>query len=455
MAAGLPVRACLLVVLLVATTAAANRHARLPTAQNPRATGDEDAPPTTPARGRYHSEPEQQQQQQQLPELPQEIAQLDPAATATAARLVSALLRALAAPPPTESPKFGPNVDSGDLENPWRGAARELAGDLLADGRLSVLVQEPPVAAAMARELRGLRCEVAAVDDEQQQPHPPQRPDSGGAAGGAPLLRLPPLSGEAASDSLRVHVGAHVDEGDAAAGSLRPRPPLPHHKKRDESGGGPLLRAPRSGASCATDGDCPLGQYCDSIGSCYECSYVNPSKCDDASGDCCSAAFRTQCPANPARCPDPCERDGDCSGGEVCSLGVCARPSPDKAALLAAFVRDPRTAATWGALRGWSNASEPCAWPRWEGVTCSGQASGRVTRVDLHGRLELRFELGPAVGSLRYLDYLRLYGSGMFGTIPRELGNLTALQNLNLHSNPSLSGTIPRELGSLTALQNL
>ena len=110
MTAGLPVRACLLVVLLVATAAAANRHAPLlPTAQNQRATGDEDAPPTASAHGRYHSEPEQQQ----LPELPQEGAQLDPAATATAvaAQLVSALLRALAAPSPSESPKFSPNAD--------------------------------------------------------------------------------------------------------------------------------------------------------------------------------------------------------------------------------------------------------------------------------------------------------------------------------------------------------
>ena len=41
------------------------------------------------------------------------------------------------------------------------------------------------------------------------------------------------------------------------------------------------------------------------------------------------------------------------------------------------------------------------------------------------------------------------------GTIPRELGNLTALQVLDLDSNPSLSGTIPRELGNLTALQKL
>ena len=274
MAISLPVRACLLAVLLVATTAAANRNARLHAAmaQSQRATGDEDAPPTTPAHGRYHSELEQQQ----LPELPQGSAQLDPAATATAARLVSALLRALAAPPPTESPKLSPNVDddSGDIEDPWRGAARELAGDLLADGRLSTLLGEPTVAAAMSRELRGLRCEAAAVDEHP--PHPPQRPDSG-AASAAPLLGQPPLSGGSAIDPRRTHAGAHIDEGDAAAGSLRPRPPPPIHKKQDESGGGPLLRAPRSaGASCDADGDCPLGQYCSTSlwGSCDDCSSI-------------------------------------------------------------------------------------------------------------------------------------------------------------------------------------
>eukprot|EP01046_Picozoa_sp_COSAG06_P041055 COSAG06_NODE_5045_length_3764_cov_12.821282_1_plen_1059_part_01 len=384
------------------------------------------------------------------PTLPHESTEPDLIA-ATAGRLAAALLRALAEPSPTATPNNAGGA--AEAEDPWRGAARELAGDLLADGRLSALLQEPPVAAAMAWELRGLRCEAAAVDE--QPPHPPQRPDSGGAPGGAPLLRQPPLSDEAAIDSLRAHAGAHVDEGDATARLPRQRPPLPHEKKQDESGGGgPLLRAPRSGASCAADGDCPLGQYCVSGGSCFRCSYISPTQCDDASGDCCSVAFRTQCPANPAGC---CERDGDCSGGEVCSASRCtcspACQKAQKAALLAAFVRDPRAAAAWGALWGWSNASEPCAGSWWEGVYCNDQRW--VDRVDLRDRPELRFELGPAVGSLRYLNYLLLSGTGMFGTIPRELGSLTALQYLRLYNNPSLSGTIPRELGSLTALREL
>eukprot|EP01046_Picozoa_sp_COSAG06_P035444 COSAG06_NODE_3811_length_4884_cov_11.896134_8_plen_350_part_01 len=350
MAAGHPWRLALLLAIAAATAghsadAASRANGRRPLVAPALLATDRDEPMRDDL---YRSQPR--------PTLPHESTEPDLIA-ATAGRLAAALLRALAEPPPTATP----NNAGAQAEDPWRGAARELAGDLLADGRLPALLQEPVVAAAMARELRGLRCEAAA-QDEQQQPHPPQRPDSGGGAGGAPLLDQPPPSGGAAIDSLRAHADAHVDEGDATAGSLRQRPPLPHDKKKqDESGGGgSLLRAPRSaGVSCAADGDCPLGQYCDSTGSCYECSYISPTQCDDISGDCCSAAFRTQCPANPAGCN--CERDGDCSGGEVCSAGHCEYPGGDKAALLAAFVRDPRAAAAWGALRGWSNASEPCA----------------------------------------------------------------------------------------------
>ncbi|CAN0544611.1 unnamed protein product, partial [Ectocarpus sp. 12 AP-2014] len=40
------------------------------------------------------------------------------------------------------------------------------------------------------------------------------------------------------------------------------------------------------------------------------------------------------------------------------------------------------------------------------------------------------------------------------GPIPRELGNLAALQSLDLGAN-TLSGPIPRELGKLAALRYL
>jgi hypothetical protein len=53
---------------------------------------------------------------------------------------------------------------------------------------------------------------------------------------------------------------------------------------------------------CVGHGDCPLDDYCDIYERCSGCSWISPDYCDDVSGDCCSAAFRTQCPANPAGC---------------------------------------------------------------------------------------------------------------------------------------------------------
>jgi hypothetical protein len=58
------------------------------------------------------------------------------------------------------------------------------------------------------------------------------------------------------------------------------------------------------GASCSTQSDCPAQQYCDDTSSCYACSYLaDPkAKCDALGGDCCSAAFLTQCTSNPKEC---------------------------------------------------------------------------------------------------------------------------------------------------------
>ncbi|CAN0547466.1 unnamed protein product, partial [Ectocarpus sp. 8 AP-2014] len=50
--------------------------------------------------------------------------------------------------------------------------------------------------------------------------------------------------------------------------------------------------------------------------------------------------------------------------------------------------------------------------------------------------------------------FLAWFLSHFTGPIPPELGNLAALQYLNLGDN-ELSGPIPPELGKLTALENL
>ena len=87
----------------------------------------------------------------------------------------------------------------------------------------------------------------------------------------------------------------------------------------------------------------------------------------------------------------------------------------------------------------------------WYGVTTD--ESGRVIELDLWHN-DLSGTIPPELGNLTALTYLRLSGNDLSGTVPPELGNLTALTSFSLSSN-DLSGAVPPELGNLTALTNL
>ena len=112
---------------------------------------------------------------------------------------------------------------------------------------------------------------------------------------------------------------------------------------------------------------------------------------------------------------------------------------------------------------------------QWRGVITDGE--GRVFGLLLYGNGlsgKLPVELGkltrltnlllrdndlsgpiPAeLGNLTELLFLSLGGNGLSGSIPAELGNLTRLQRLDLRKN-DLSGPIPAELGKLTRLSSL
>ena len=59
---------------------------------------------------------------------------------------------------------------------------------------------------------------------------------------------------------------------------------------------------------CSADADCPLAQYCAQTRCCRACTYLRGKvPCDELFGDCCSAAFRRNCPTNPkaASCGAP------------------------------------------------------------------------------------------------------------------------------------------------------
>ena len=86
----------------------------------------------------------------------------------------------------------------------------------------------------------------------------------------------------------------------------------------------------------------------------------------------------------------------------------------------------------------------------WHGVTTD--ADGRVVKLLLYG-VGLNGKIPPELGSLTELTDLSLY-PGIRGTIPPELGNLVSLSYLDLSGNV-LIGEIPPEMGNLRQLEFL
>ncbi|MBX2821035.1 MAG: T9SS type A sorting domain-containing protein [Rhodothermaceae bacterium] len=93
----------------------------------------------------------------------------------------------------------------------------------------------------------------------------------------------------------------------------------------------------------------------------------------------------------------------------------------------------------------------------WFGVTLS---DGRVTRLEMPGN-NVRFisssydrVIPPEIGDLTALEILDLNENNLNAHIPAEMGNLVNLKELYLASN-SLRGSIPPEIGNLTKLEIL
>lgn len=53
------------------------------------------------------------------------------------------------------------------------------------------------------------------------------------------------------------------------------------------------------------------------------------------------------------------------------------------------------------------------------------------------------------------LQELSIRSSGLNGTLPTEIGLLTALTSVELSSNPLLGGTIPSQFGTLSSVSSL
>ena len=89
----------------------------------------------------------------------------------------------------------------------------------------------------------------------------------------------------------------------------------------------------------------------------------------------------------------------------------------------------------------------------WDGVRFDSSTPRRVTQI-LLGFKRLSGSIPKELGQLASLKELELNSNQLSGSIPKELGQLASLQRLRLDNN-QLSGSIPEELGQLASLQSL
>ncbi len=90
-----------------------------------------------------------------------------------------------------------------------------------------------------------------------------------------------------------------------------------------------------------------------------------------------------------------------------------------------------------------------------EGVELWGECYSieNIDSLDLNNS-GLTGSIPAEIGNLTNLTDLRLYGNQLTGAIPSEIGNLTNLTRLDLENN-QLTGSIPSEIGNLTNLTDL
>ncbi|XP_029127672.1 probable LRR receptor-like serine/threonine-protein kinase At1g63430 isoform X1 [Cajanus cajan] len=101
-------------------------------------------------------------------------------------------------------------------------------------------------------------------------------------------------------------------------------------------------------------------------------------------------------------------------------------------------------------LSNWDTLeSDPC---NCFGVLCT-LARDHVIKLSVPGS-SLKGFLAPELGQITYLQELNLHDNNFIGTIPRELGVLKSLKVLDLGRN-QLTGPIPPEIGNLTQVVNI
>ena len=119
--------------------------------------------------------------------------------------------------------------------------------------------------------------------------------------------------------------------------------------------------------------------------------------------------------------------------------------NPDRLALAALY--EATGGSGWNNARNWMTEA-PLG--TWAGVTMDGS---RVSVLRL-SRNNLRGTLPRQIGDLSALEELDLLGNRLTGALPPELGNLSNLKVLQLEGN-AIQGAIPAEIGEISNLRTL
>lgn len=188
------------------------------------------------------------------------------------------------------------------------------------------------------------------------------------------------------------------------------------------------------------------------------------------------------CPASPfpavaprdELAPRPAPAAGGSRRGEATAAVVAALPSSERAALVALYEATGGPT-YWYRRDNWLGpAGSECSW---YGVRCSADGAhvvalgfdrnglagtlpkqlGELTALELlaiHDAESLGGTIPAELGKLKKLQLLSLERTGLSGSVPSALGGLSALRGLRIASS-EISGSLPATLGNLTQLQLL
>jgi Leucine-rich repeat (LRR) protein len=142
---------------------------------------------------------------------------------------------------------------------------------------------------------------------------------------------------------------------------------------------------------------------------------------------------------------------------EVSSVS-CSISQPELDALGALYNSAGGHQWKWKGTANWSfpaDTTDPCS-RQWQGVTCNFVGNGVCNVKDIRlNAMNLAGSLPRELGALTGLQELQLkLNHNLVGRIPSEISGLTRLNKMILLRN-GISGTIPSEIGHLTDLTQL